>query len=203
MKKLSSKQAHLIMQGICIMLIIGVFTSTYFVNSWLHTRSDKLVQVKLDNRLIDEQQTSLIAANKTVQKYTELNNIARAIVPQDKDQAKAVRELVKVADETGIKLGAISFPASTLGQTVPKGTAAPSSVTQVKPVSGIPGVYTMEINVQQDAASPTSYTKLIDFLSRLENNRRTAQVINVTVQPTPQDRNKLTFSLVVNTYIKP
>lgn len=188
----------------CVVLGMSVFVATYFVNSMLHKQSDKLVAVKLENRLLDEQQTALLAANKTVQKYSELNTVAKAVVPQDKDQAKAVRELVKVANESGIKLGAISFPASTLGQVVPKGTsAAPSSVTQVKPVTGIPGVFIMEINVQQDSSSPTTYPNLIDFLSRLENNRRTAQVSNVTVQPTPQDRTKLTFSLVVNTYIKP
>lgn len=190
------------MVSLCVVLVLGLIASTILMNSWLHSQSDSLVAVKLDNHLLDEQQTSLLAANKTVQKYAELNKTAKAIVPQDKDQAKAVRELVKLASDNGIKLGAISFPASTLGQTTKKGSNA-SNVTQVKPVDGIPGVFVMEINVQQDATSPTSYQKLIDFLSSLENNRRTAQVTNVTVQPTPQDRTKLTFSLVLNTYIKP
>jgi hypothetical protein len=118
---------------------------------------------------------------------------------------------VKIAGDSGIKLGAISFPASTLGQAVPKANpsdkAAPKTstppVTQVKPVDNIPGVYVMEINIQQDANSPVSYDRLIDFLSRLEQNRRTAQVTSVTVQPNTQNRSLLTFSLVLNIYLKP
>lgn len=185
----------------CVLLTLGLIGSTILVNSMLKKQSDKLVAVKLDNKLLDEQQTALLAARKTVQKYAELNKIAQTIVPQDKDQAKAVRELVKIADESGIKLGAISFPASTLGQKQVKGTAA--AETQVKPVKGISGVLALEVNVQQDTNNPTTYPNLINFLSKLESNRRTAQVTSVTVQPTPKDRTKLTFNLVLNIYIKP
>ncbi len=201
---LSSKQAHIAMIFVTSLLTILVFVSAFLVNSMLQKKSNLLVTARLDNRLLDEQQTALRAATKTVEKYRELNTIAKAIVPQDKDQAEAVRELAKIASDSGIKLGSVSFPASTLGQTAAKGsTASPGGVTQVKPVTGIPGVYSMEISVQQDSGSPTTYPKLIDFLGRLENNRRTAQVSNVTVQPTPQDRTKLTFSLILNAYIKP
>lgn len=200
--KLSPQNAYFAMIGVCGFLALALLGSTILVNGWLHKQSDKLVAVKLENRLLDEQQTALQVANKTVQKYTELNKIAQTIVPQDKDQAKAVRELVKIADESNIKLGAISFPASTLGQKQVKSKSGEAE-TQVKPVEGIPGVFGLEINVQQDTNNPTTYPNLINFLSKLEKNRRTAQVTNVTVQPTPKDRTKLTFSLVLNTYIKP
>ncbi len=200
--KLNPQAAYFTMIGVCCFLGVTLVASTLIVNSLLHKQSDKLVAVKLDNRLLDEQQTALQVAAKTVQKYSELNKIAQSVVPQDKDQAKAVRELVKIADESGIKLGAISFPASTLGQKQAKGKTS-SSETQVKPVDGIPGVFVLEINVQQDTNNPTTYPNLINFLAKLENNRRTAQVTNVTVQPTPKDRTKLTFNLVLNTYIKP
>jgi len=43
----------------------------------------------------------------------------------------------------------------------------------------------------------------IDFLDNLEQNRRTAQVSGVTITPDPQNPSLLSFSLVVNVYIKP
>lgn len=199
---MNSKKAFYFMCSLTVLLGIGVIVSTVAINGVLNKKSDKLVAVKLENQLLEEQETALLSATKTIERYEELNRITKSVVPQDKDQANAVRELVKIADETGVKLGAITFPSSSLGQTGGS-TKNTTDVTQVKPVQGIPGLYSMEINVQQSNGSPTTYPKLIEFLSRLENNRRTAQVTNVTVQPTPQDRNKLTFSLTLNTYIKP
>lgn len=207
---MNSKRAYLITMGIFILLVVGVFATTFFSVKMLTKESDKLVETKLENKILDEQQIALVAANKLTEKYASLDKISRSIVPQDKDQAKAVREIVKIADETGVKLGVISFPASTLGAIKPKvATETPSTTvvspkeTQVKPVTGIPGVYVMEITIAQDPSRPVSYVKFIDFMERLENNRRTAQVSNVTIQPFPQDRNKLSFSMIVNAYIKP
>ncbi len=135
------------------------------------------------------------------------------MVPQDKDQAEAVRELVKIAADNGVKLASISFPASTLGTIAPKAVVTEENkdtpkvttppLTQVQPVEGIPGVYTLQINIQQDTTSPITYDKFIGFLSSLEQNRRTSQVTNVTVCLNTQDRTKLTFSLTGNAYIKP
>ncbi len=196
--------------SVCL-LFVGVFFSLNVANKNLSDSSKKLLELKLNNRVLDEQKTLLSQATQDIDKYTNLEGIARSIVPQDKDQAKAVREIVKIAGEAQVKLGSISFPASTLGQAVPKivtpGVDTPKIVTppltQVKAVENIPGVYVMEVSIQQDSSQPVTYDKMINFLSRLEKNRRTAHVVSVTVQPDPQNRSLLTFDLVVNIYIKP
>lgn len=196
---MSTKKAYFLLCAATVISGLSILVSSLFVNSMLQKKSDRLVEAKLENRLLDEQQTALINANHTINQYKELNSIAKSIVPQDKDQAEAVRQIVKIANESNVKLGAITFPASALGQTGKNS----NSVTQVKPVNGIPGLYTLEITIQQDNSNPTTYPRLIDFLSKLENNRRTAQVTSVTVNPTAQNRNLLNFSLTLNTYIKP
>jgi len=213
---MTSKQIFFVMIAVTTLLGIGILGAAAFGNVMLQQESQKLVSLKLDNRVLEEQQASLKQANKDIDKYTELEKEAKAIVPQDKDQAQAVREIVKIANHSGIKLATISFSASSLGSAAapvtapsgnsgatptPKATTPP--VTQVKPVENIPGVYVMEISIQQDSTQPISYSSFIDFLNRLEQNRRTAQVATVTIQPSSQNANKLTFSLVVNVYIKP
>lgn len=209
---MNSKRAYLLTLGVLCVLCVSIFATTFYAFKILKQESDKLVESKLQNQLLDEQQSALVSANKSAEKYAKLNDIARTIVPQDKDQARAVREIVKIAEESGVKLGIISFPASTLGAAKPKAaagaSATPSTVvtpaeTQVKPVTGIPGVYVMEITITQDSSRPITYAKLLEFMERLENNRRTAQVSDVTIQPTAQNRNLLSFSMIVNAYIKP
>lgn len=204
---------------ICAVILLGLasFYSLAWANSTLRKKSEKLVNLRLENELADSQKTSLTQTNKDLATYIELEKIAKAVVPQDKDQAATVREIVKIADESGITLSSITFPNSTLGQAAPKpaansedssSTAATQStkaapITQVQAVQGIAGVYAMEITVQQDIVKPATYDQFIKFLSRLEQNRRTAQVTSVNVQLVPGDRNKLSFKLVINAYIKP
>ena len=208
---MNAKRVFFGMIGLTGIFVIGIFLALMQSNKILSNRSSKLLELKLNSRVLDEQQTLLFQAIKDIDKYKKLEEVAKAIVPQDKDQAKAVREIVKIASESQIKLGAISFPVSTLGQAaVPSSTpgsatskSTSSSVSQVKAVENIPGVYVMEIIIQQDTNNPVSYDRMISFLSRLEQNRRTAHVVNVTVQPDTQNRALLTFNLVVNIYIKP
>ncbi len=203
---MTSKKLFFGMLASTALLLLGVFAALFGSVQILTKQSNSLVELKLQNRVLEEQQTSLIQAKKAIEKYSPLDQIARKVVPQDKDQAKAVRDISSLASSSGIKLSGISFPASSLGQkntATPGAQKTPTNVTQVTPVSGIPGVYVMEITVQQDTAAPITYDKLIEFLGKLETNRRTAQVTNVTVQPNAKDRRLLTFSLILNAYIRP
>jgi hypothetical protein len=212
---MSSKRVFFIMIG-ALILSFGLLIAAVIVgDSFLRKKSGDLMALKLENKVLDEQQLSLIQANKDIQKYAELEKTANAIVPQDKDQAKTVREIVKIAQESNIPISSISFPSSTLGQpTAPaakdtsgstsaaKVPAAPS-ITQVKPVDSISGVYQMEVTVQTDANRPVSYSSLLTFLSKLENNRRTAQVSTITITPSTNNINLVTFVLGINVFIRP
>lgn len=211
---MSSKRMYLIMLALTGVLGILIIATAILGNSLLKDQASKLLNAKLQNRVLDEQQVALKQAEKDIEKYAELGKIAKTIVPQDKDQAATVREIVKMASESGIKLSSITFPSSTLGQSGAAATSgsntatadkssAGTSITQVKPAQGLPGLYTMEITIQQDTKSPITYPKFIEFLSKLEQNRRTAQVIGVSVLPTPNNRSSLTFSLTLRVYIKP
>jgi hypothetical protein len=181
--------------------------------------SQKLVAQKAKSQALAQEQLGLAAAKKSIAKYAELETISHAVVPEDKNQAEAVREIVNIAAANGIKLSTINFPASSLGNTAsgtpigasnaPAATPSPSStvptksLSQLIPVKNIPGVYQLTISVTNDSAQTVRYDKFINFLSDLEHNRRTAQVNNITIQPDINDRTYLTFTLGLNEYIKP
>ncbi len=207
---MNSKRVYYLLLACVIALAIMSFGAVYMGNKMLTQASIKLVGYKLENKVLDEQQTALSLVSKQSSKYTELENISKSVVPQDKDQAKAVREIVSLGDESGISLQSVTFPTSSLGAAPAAGagtasgaTAKPTSgVTQVKPVVGIPGVYQLDITVQSSAAKANTYEQLTNFLSKLEHNRRTAQVTSLTITPAPGS-NKLSFTLIVSVYLKP
>ncbi len=211
---MNSKRVFLIMVGVIGLLSGLAIVGVVLGSSVLQKQGAKLLDLKLQNKVLDSEQSSVTQANKDIQKYADLENIAKTIVPQDKDQANAVREIVSVANSSGVSIKAITFPSSTLGQAAAPaagagGTVKPtivpntSSLTQVQPVTGIPGVYSMNLTIQSDETKPISYHAFLTFLQKLEQNRRTAQVTSISIQPRPQNNDLLTFNVTVSLYIKP
>ncbi len=210
---MSNKYVFFALIAATVLLVAATGGGAYEANQLLTKQSAKLVALKLQEKDVGAQKTSLTRAQADITKYSSLENIAKAIVPQDKDQAEAVREIVNIADSSSISLSSITFSASTLGQTraVPgvNGAAptvvpqASSALTQVTPVVGIPGVYDLQINIQQSTDAPVSYNNFIDFLTKLEANRRTAQVSTINLTPDTKNPGQLTFTLTLDEYIKP
>lgn len=207
---MNSKKVYFGMLGIISILAILAITCLVLGNGMLQKKSDKLSELKLENRVLEEQQSAVIKANKDIEKYKELEELAKRIVPQDKDQARTVREITQIADQSGIFIDSIQFPKSDLGKpaikvpgsataTTPSKPSIPP-ITQTKPVEGIPGLYQMEIKI--DVNNAVSYQRLIDFLSRLEQNRRTALVSSISIHPLAKTPT-LTFEITFNIFVKP
>lgn len=187
-------------------LAVGAFIGTVSMGKNLIVKEgNRLKGLKLEDAVLDRQATTLTQAKRDIEEYSDLETIAKSVVPQDKDQAKTVLELVTIAGETGIELSGITFPASELGQvtTGKKSAATDSKLTQLTPLSSPKGVYSMEITLTTDPESPVRYDQLIGFLERLEKNRRTSQVSEIQITPDPDNRNLLSFNLTVISYIKP
>ncbi len=209
---MSSKRFFYVMIACVFLLTISVFGIVFLGNNILQNKSKKLVELKLESRLIEEQQLALIAANKDIDTYNTLDTIAKTIVPRDKDQAKAVRDIIQIAKENGIAIDSITFPTSTLGskQAAPptpattEGAAAAAPIvpkdSQIKAVEGVSGVFSMQLDVTPSSSKPITYQEFINFLSRLENNQRTAQISRINITP---KGDKITFTLSINIFIKP
>ena len=218
---MTSKRLYFLLIGIIGLLFLGLVAGTYGANNLLSTEAGKLTILKAKSAALSQEQLTLNKAKDDLTKYASLEVVAKSVVPQDKDQAEAVREIVNIAAQYGVSLSAISFPASTLGSTA-AGTPIPASATpttktpspttksssagslsQLQPVKNITGVYQLPITVVGDTNKPVAYDKFISFLSALEHNRRTAQVSTITLEPSTANRNLLSFTLGLNEYIKP
>ena len=211
---MTSKRFYFVMIVINVLVVASILATAYLGNTMLKKQSTKLQAAKTANRIVDAQQTSLNQAKKDIEKYKDLNEIVKSIVPQDKDQAQTIREITKIASESGVSLKNVTFQSSTLGQIIaPKASTTdtssasktatpPSTLTQVKPIDGIKDVFALEIVISNPETQPISYTDFINFLQKLETNRRTANVDKILVKPTENGK-AVSFTLTLNAYVKP
>jgi hypothetical protein len=193
---MTAKRLYFLLWGAVGLSVIVLLLSIYLVNSFLQSKAQDVTKARAKSMVLDEKQRQLTKARADIAKYQSLADIAKSIVPQDKDQAQTVREIVKIAQDNGIKLGTISFPSSSLGD---KKTA----LSQLTKVKDIPGVYSLEITIQSDSTAPASYSSFLNFLDDLEHNRRTALVNGISLVPETGDPTKVTFTLNLSEYIKP
>lgn len=201
---MKAKQLYYLLVVACCVMTVTLFAVGYGANHLLSQQANKLSKLRGDTQAAEQQQTSLIKDKKDLVKYSELNTIAASVVPQDKDQAQAVQQIVNIASSNGIpNLSSITFPTSTLGTKTSGTTSSKSSLTQLIPVAGISGVYNMQITITQVTSDSVPYDNFISFLTGLEQNRRTAEVTSITVQPDATHPNRVSFTLVLNEFIKP
>lgn len=198
------------MIGVNIFIAVATIGCVVYGDILLKKQSDIIVSQKTENAVVEKEQVALVQAKQDLIKYADLQKIAKQIVPQEKDQALTTRQIITLADKAGIRIGSIGFPSSTLGNAAAKKTTdstAPTPVTsdisQAKPVTGIKNLLSLDISVTSDTAKPSSYSKVVAFLESLENNRRTAQVSQINIQPDSKDSSLLNFSLTLTVYIKP
>ncbi|HVV66910.1 MAG TPA: hypothetical protein VHB72_02460 [Candidatus Saccharimonadales bacterium] len=214
---MNSRYLYYCLSGIIVLLFVGVIFGAYDANKLLASHAQ--LNLKAKSEALAQEQQSFIIARENIKKYSDLDEIARTVVPQDKNQAEAVREIVNLAAANHIALSSIDFPPSTLGgssgasasiQGVPSAASSSSAanspnssqnkLSQLTQVKGIPGVYELPITISSDPNHPIQYNQLINFLSNLENNRRTAQVDSISIQPIGGG---LSFIINLNEYIKP
>jgi len=213
---MTPKRLFIALCALLFIMFVGLFAGTYEMTGLLKTKSGALASNKSTLNLLRSQQTGLARAKQQVKQYSTLNTIAKTIVPQDKDQAEAVRQITNIANANGVVLTSITFPSSTLGGTSSNvaptaGVTAPSAsattkknaLSQLILVPAIPGVYNLQITIANNTANSVNFDQLDAFLAGLENNRRTAEVASIAIQPLRASPGQLTFTLVVNTYIKP
>lgn len=205
---MNSKRFFFVMLGGLALLLVLTGGLFYKADKTLHKEGDNLVELKLQKSVLDKQQKDLQQAKQDIVEYGELESITKSIVPQDKDQAQAIVEIANLANNAGISIGSIQFPESELGKVV-KGAknkqlnTSDSSTTQLTPVDGIKGVYAMEIKIANHKEIAVPYERIIKFLSGLENNRRTAQVTNLSINPDQENPQLFHFAITLNTYIRP
>lgn len=198
---MSSKRFFQILVGVIVLLAGVSIASVYYGQKMLAQKSTELDDLKVKTAALEQQERSLIQAKKEIEEYSLLETVAKSIVPQEKDQARTVREVVAIAEETGIIINNIAFPSSELGDE--KTTTDPNK-TQLEKVEGIPGLSKLVLTIAADQVS-SDFPTIIEFLERLEQNRRTSAISSVIITPEggSESLNLFKLTLTIEVYIKP
>lgn len=216
---MTTKRFSIVMSALVVLLLVAIIAVIAVGNNLLKSQANELSDLRAQNQVVEDQKLALIRAKEDIEKYRNLSEISKSIVPQDKNQARTIREINRFAEESGIVIETVTFDPSTLGEQAPKPTpnggaandgeatpapATPTSpVTQAVPVEGISGVYSVPITVSTPVGVEIIlYEQLLEFLEKLENNRRTAHVKSITIMP-EGNGDFVTFSLILNVYVKP
>jgi hypothetical protein len=212
----SARQLRFILLGLLGICVVGFIAVSVLGLNALSAKSEDLIELKLKNKTVDAQLSSLGAAKKQVEQYSYFNDVAKTVLPSDKDQAQAVLTIFKLAQESGISIASVTFPTSSLG-VGPSGQASATSssstaISQAKPVEGIKGLYSLQLTITPEtgqsvpASKVTTYAKFLDFLKRIERDRRTAQITQVIIQPELDNSgptSAINFTLIINIFMRP
>jgi hypothetical protein len=193
--RLTAKNMYYLLLGLIGVSLLVVGIGVYLSSNLLQQKSKDVSKAKLRIMVAEANQEILRKAKVDIEKYKDLAEIAKIIVPQDKDQTQTVREISNLASQNGVVLESVTFPSSNLSETQ-------KTLTQLTPVPTMPGVYVLPITITSQKSPPT-FDAFINFLSALEHNRRTALTTSIILDPDPLNPPHLKFTLVINEYIKP
>jgi hypothetical protein len=204
---MNSKHLYYILIAAIVLVNGGGVAALYLGNKMLSTQTSKLTDLKVEANTLEDVQRSLTKAKKDIVTYSDIEKVVKTVIPQEKDQARTIREIIKIAGDSHIPIASVNFPSSSLGTKNTGGASTPAqstagATTQTQKVEGISNVERLEITVASDTSKPVLYTDFIGFLARLEQNRRTSQVTSISIQPAQDNRNRLTFTLILNVYIR-
>lgn len=198
---MNARNTHKLLLGSLIVLALLLVVSVSYGLSRLEASNQTLQDAKIDREVISLREQSLFQARKDIEEYSDLEGAAERVIPQEKDQARTVREIIAIAESSGVEIANISFPTSNLGTGGSAAATENSALTQATPVQGLPGLFELTLSVQ--IAEPVPFGNFINFLEGLEDNRRTSQVNSVSIVPELNNRSSVTFSINMSVYLKP
>ncbi|MFO0882092.1 MAG: hypothetical protein U0491_01445 [Candidatus Saccharimonadales bacterium] len=210
--------------GLLIVITIGLVVGG---NQIMAKTSQKLVDAKLNNSLADVKISEYLKAKNYLSQNPDVRAMVNNMIPKDKDQDTATKELYKIADSAGVSISSIQYPSSNLGLKATGGSTAstpaattPSSssssstptpqapLSQAKSVDGLAGVQGIDVDLRLtdvDKKSPVTYDSLIKFLKLVELNRRSMQIKKVFIQPDKPGNGlvKLSPQITITLFVKP
>jgi hypothetical protein len=203
----SSKKVYFALIVAFTLLTASIFGMLYFSKNFLSKSEDELIAAKLEIIKQEEIEKTYRDNINNLEKFAQTASILEEVIPKEKDQAVAVREIDAIAKQNGMVINTLSFPSSdlnkkaatpTTGSTAT--TAKTTAVSQAKPIKGLTGVLGIDINVELRSANEgaISTDQLLGMLRALENNRRNMRVTSINYNAGDQ-----TVDIKLIIFIKP
>lgn len=190
---MNPKNLFFTLLGGLALTVVGIFAGFYYANNLLSEKSDVIANLKAEDEILAQKLYSAEITKNNLNKLGFVQDLAKEVLPDAKNQSEVILLISKIADETGIKTGSFSF-ASTEGE--------PGDTSQTTPLEGTVGVLVLPINTSFSA----TYNQLISFLEKTEQNQRKMQISNIAITPQTlqpgQTKQILDVQITINAYVK-
>lgn len=188
-----AKRAYFALIVVNILLIGAIAGTYYFTNKVAKEKSSKIASLKADIESNDQAILNFKNLEQTVEKNKDFEKVVEQVLPKDKEQAVALAELDKFSRESGVPIKQISYSNGTA-------TGKNTGPTLTSP-SNLKGVLVTTVSIRSDKAK---YEQVLDFLNRLEQNRRHMQVTSITLTPSSQVIGLIdSVDITLDIYLKP
>jgi len=162
---------------ICALITAG---GLYYANSKIQNIAVDTASLKSKFELNAKQIKQYEATKKKVDSLSDVNALAKKILPKQQEQSLTVAELSQFALRSRLKIVNLTFKDSTETKSVKGDTKKKTTIPS--------GVRVVPLSIQfQEGAE---YQYILDFLKYVEENRRTMQVTNISLTPMDTDRRK-------------
>lgn len=189
---IKSKKAFYVLIALNVLLIGGILGAYLFTTKYAKQKSQEIAVLKADIETNDQRLVAYSDLERSLDKSTELETIAKEVLPQDKNQSVALNEIESFANKAGISIRQITF-------NTPSGKVT-SGPTLTSPTS-LKGVSVLSVGVK---ANKMQYEQLLDFLKQIESNRRRMQVTSISLAPSTTQLGLLDRAdFSIDIYLKP
>lgn len=217
---MNAKKMH---KFLLLIFVGGLALSIWIVryaNAQLAATSADLTTLRTDIANLEHKREGLQKAKVILANNEDTLDTLSKVIPEDKDQAKIVKEIYSIADKAGVSIESVGFPASTLGSPAAKvatpaisnGTttdgskpATPQkSISQATPLKDIPGIQAIELSIGAISSktlplgSGVRYSELMSFIRQIERNQRAIQITALGIGQGQIVNGEQTFTLTIS-----
>jgi hypothetical protein len=121
--------------------------------------------------------------------YSYLDEATNEILPDSKNQSEVILLVNQIGSEAGVDITSFTF-LGTDGQ--------PSEKSQTVPLEGAGGILVFPVSIQFNS----SYSQLLNWLSKAEQNQRKMQVTALSIGKNPEEPSELIVNMEINAYLE-
>ena len=184
---MNARRVSLLMLVILGLIIMGGFGIYSLIGSELEQYS---IDIQTKRATLNANRRQLRNTQQAAARLNDLQDVRQAvdeIIPTVKGQSDTIADVTALANTSGISVESISFAASGdsldgLSQTIE---------------SELPGLRELPVTVRGEG----SYTQLLEFIQRIENNKRKATIESLNISPRAST-NDYDINIVINFYVR-
>ena len=192
---LQPKRFFILMCFVVVLALAGSVAGFILIDKQLKHKSQVVSTLIADRDVQEFTNKKLLEAKKSAQDVGSLSTLIATALPKQKKQESVVADILAIANASknmnSTSINNINF----------NGNGSPDSLSGASVNKDIPGVYTYPFNI---VVKTINYPTLIDFLARIEVNKRIMQVDQIQIIPKKDGSNTLDqVNLSLKTFIQP